>query len=443
MLPLYNILFRLIYLFVAVTAPFIPALRDFLTARNGAVGRWRAAMAQISQADRVWFHVASVGELEQVRPVIERMAERGIRNVVLSYFSPSVARAVKDFSFVAYADFLPLDFSKDMRALMAIVKPRVLVLNRYDLWPNHLAAAREAGVPVVLVNASTPPFGFLGTIGLWLRFSLFQSVSFWTYVDSEAADAWEPYIRTNVKGLVAGNPRVDRAVRRVDEARRQPKIQASLSRWQHDKKHTIVAGSTWWEDESVLLNAWGILRKRNARLRLVLVPHEPTMEHLEKLTKELKRMRYSSVLFSKLGDGSSAEILVVDGRGFLAEIYGDGSVAYVGGGFTREIHSIIEPLAHELPVAFGPKCQRSPEAEALLALGSAFRLRNSRDVSAEILANWFLTMLDDGSESRRARDSLRVFLSIHRGAGERVGDFLAECLESSVMLKSTEVQHGK
>ncbi len=442
MLPIYNGILRVLYFIVHLLSWGMPSLREFLSVREGALERWRAALEKIPARDRVWFHVASVGELEQIRPVIERMGARGVSNIVLSYFSPSVARAVKDFSFVRYADFLPLDLPGAMRDLMRIIKPRVLVLNRYDLWPNHLAAAKENHVPVILVNASTPPFGFLGTIGLWLRYSLFQSVSFWTYVDSEAAEAWEPYIRSDVKGLVAGNPRVDRAIRRVDEARRNSKL-ANISLWRHEKMRTIVAGSTWWEDESVLLEAWGILRSKDPKFRLILVPHEPTEEHLEHLEKELRRNRFSFVRFSQLNDATNAEILLVDGRGFLAEIYAEGAAAYVGGGFTREIHSVIEPLAHENPVAFGPKCYRSPEAEALLALGSAFRLPNRREETAEHLARWFMTMLEENEESRRAREALRVFLSIHRGAGDRVGDFLADCLESSVMLNATGVQNGK
>ena len=70
----------------------------------------------------------------------------------------------------------------------------------------------------------------------------------------------------------------------------------------------------------------------------------------------------------KIGDERAR---VVDQRGILAEIYSAGNLAYVGGGFRRQIHSIVEPVAHGLPVAFGPNFQRSPEAMALTAAGGA------------------------------------------------------------------------
>lgn len=424
------------YLVFFIAQPFswiIPSLREFLVARESSLLRWQEGLSRVPKQDRIWFHVSSVGELEQVRPVLERLQNLGFTNILLSYFSPSVERVVRDFSFVAFADFLPLDFPKRMRAMMHLMKPRILVLNRYDLWPNHLAAAKEFGVPVVLINASTPPFSFLGRLGLFFRRFLFQGISYWTYVDSEAATEWEPYIRYDAKGLVAGNPRVDRAIRRVDEARQDPKLREKMKLWNHSKAQTVVAGSTWWEDEAVLLDAWEQIK--SPERRLVIVPHEPTPEHLEKLTVELRRRGHTHIRYSRLLQKDDSEILVVDGRGFLAEIYGEGSVAYVGGGFTREIHSIIEPMAHESPVAFGPRCHRSPEAEALLALGSACRLK-SVEQGAGDLAQWLLSMLSDTENSRRARESLRVFLKIHRGAGERVGDFLAECLRNSAMLKA-------
>ena len=421
MLAVYELLVPVLLLLLRMFSFFSPGLREFLRARIGLLDRWRAASLG---EDRIWFHVASVGELEQVRPVIEALLQKKQYSIIVSYYSISVPRLVKDWGFVKFADFLPLDRKEDMNQLMEIVRPQLLVLNRYDIWPNHLLVARSFGVPVVVINASTPPLGVSGKLSLFFRWSLFQMVSYWTFVDSAAAAAWEPYVEGRVKALVTGDPRVDRALLRVEKLMQDGKAQDRIQRWKKEPL-CLVAGSTWERDEDVLIAAWSLLKKE--KKSLIIVPHEPTEAHLEKLEAKIKKFTF--VRFSKLETNPTANILIVDQRGFLAELYGFGNLAYVGGGFGRHIHSIIEPVAHGIPVAFGPKYQRSPEALTLCATGTAFSLKGRN--AEEDLARW-IEIYSEKKESRaRALESLRVFIQIHRGAGARVAEFLVACLKKS------------
>jgi 3-deoxy-D-manno-octulosonic-acid transferase len=391
---------------------------EIVRVRNGVLERWRVAARAGLGESRIWVHVSSVGELEQARPVIEYLGARG-HSVVLTYFSTSVPKLVKDWSFVRHADYLPFDQPEVMRELMGLIRPRALVLNRYDLWPNHVLAARALKVPVILINASTPPLGWFGFLSLLVRRPLFTSINGWTFVDAAAAAAWEPYIDSPARGLVAGDPRVDRALARAESAIALGRAAAQLSRWRK-RGFCVVAGSTWPPDEDLLLAAWKRIKGEKS---LVIVPHEPDEVHLQRLELELKRAGRSYVRFSLLQPaGSDADVLIVDQRGFLAEIYGVGDIAYVGGGFTRHIHSIVEPVAHGKLVAFGPRFARSPEAHTLRAVGAAFALTGRR--KAKRLAWWIAEIREQPDKRARALESLRVFLNMHKGAGERVGQFI-------------------
>jgi len=408
---------------------FIPRLKIFLQEREGLLERWQLALAKIPKKNRIWFHVSSVGELEQIRPVMEQLQQKFSYQFIVSFYSPSVPRLVKDWSFVAYADYLPLDHWREMKLLTGWIFPKMLVLNRYDLWPNLLRAARENKIPITLVNASTPPLGFGGWLSLWFRRSLFKKIYFWTFVDSVAAAAWEPYLRKDVQAFVAGNPRVDRALKRVDEAMKLGRTKKTLELWKHDKKLCIVAGSTWEKEEELLLCALQNLRmqKEMDAVQLVIVPHEPYIEHVAHTKKLCEKYGFSVVLFSELTQAekqSHTDVLLVDARGVLAEIYNEAAVAFVGGGFGRETHSIIEPLAHGVPAAIGPKHHRSPEAKTLSIMGGAFVV-NSLSSTKE-LAKWWQEILSNSEKAGRAKEAMKLYLSIHRGAGERVSDFLAE-----------------
>ncbi|MGZ3693962.1 MAG: 3-deoxy-D-manno-octulosonic acid transferase [Bdellovibrionota bacterium] len=419
MLSIYQFLLPFLLRVLRFFSRFSAGLREFLAGREGLIARWR--QADLGE-NRIWFHVSSVGELEQARPVIEALSRSGKYSVVLTYFSPSVPRLVKDWSFVRHADYLPLDIPEEMHELMGIIRPRLLVLNRYDIWPNHVLAAEKIGVPILLINASTPPLGWFGWLSLHARHSLFSAVRAWTFVDAIAANAWEPFVNSRARGLVAGDPRVDRALARVDKALSENRSAEKLQLWQRQKL-CLVAGSTWPKDEALLINAWLKLKFPRS---LVIVPHEPTAEHLAHLEKNLARHGFTHMRFSQINAPTKVDVLLVDQRGFLAEIYGLGRLAYVGGGFGRQIHSIVEPAAHGLPVAFGPHFRRSPEAATLTAVGAALALPEGG--GARILADWILENQADGRSRQRAIESLRVFLQVHRGAGERVARFVEDCL---------------
>ena len=93
MLSFYQFLLPLLHWLLRFFSLAHPGLREFLAGRVGLMERWRAANLG---KKRIWFHVSSVGELEQVRPVLEVLSAKKEYSLVLSYFSPSVPRLVKD-----------------------------------------------------------------------------------------------------------------------------------------------------------------------------------------------------------------------------------------------------------------------------------------------------------------------------------------------------------
>lgn len=371
-------------------------------------------------------------------PVLQEWRKISDVEIYLSYFSPSVPKVNRDWSFASYCDYLPLDSPRDVAKFLSIVRPQMLILNRYDLWPNLLASAKEREIPIVLVNASTPPLSWIGRIGLWLRRPLFAWISDWTFVDSVAAGEWEVFMGESAKGLVTGNPRVDRSIARaLNTETSPPEVRWVRECWLQTGPSCIVAGSTWQKDEALLLAVFARLETES--WQLVLVPHEPSAEHVIRLRREIAQFgleadllseRMNSTQLQSLASDSHkrSSILIVDAVGVLSELYALADTAYVGGGFGRSVHSIIEPAAHRLPVAFGPKHARMPEARTLELIGGAFCVPSGSAASIDLLADWFRATVPGGQKAAKTRESIELFLQIHRRAGERVALFLEERL---------------
>jgi 3-deoxy-D-manno-octulosonic-acid transferase len=85
----------------------------------------------------------------------------------------------------------------------------------------------------------------------------------------------------------------------------------------------------------------------------------------------------SYILLSEIHRYTDQSFILVDRIGVLANLYGLGNVAYVGGSFKQNIHNVLEAAVYRIPVLFGPVNQNSHEAQLLKANQGGFEVRNA------------------------------------------------------------------
>jgi 3-deoxy-D-manno-octulosonic-acid transferase len=210
---------------------------------------------------------------------------------------------------------------------------------------------------------------------------------------------------------VTGDTRFDRVMERWNQ-RASTRINLP-----EDGNPTLIAGSTWPADETHLLPALERLLDENQRLRVVLVPHEPTPAHIEPLRRWGARfgVRALSDERSEPGEQSgAARVVILDAVGVLAEAYRHAQVAYVGGAFSTGVHSVIEPAIAGIPVVFGPRHDNSFEAQQLIEHGAA-----TAGGSAEQLHAALAHYLGDESQRQRAGAAARAYVESQLGATEK------------------------
>jgi 3-deoxy-D-manno-octulosonic-acid transferase len=187
----------------------------------------------------------------------------------------------------------------------------------------------------------------------------------------------------------------------------------------------MVAGSTWPGDEAVVMEAFARLRVHRPDARLILVPHEPTTEHLSGIDRGAERLGLPVPL--RLSAATEpVPFMLVDQLGVLARLYGSGSMAYVGGGFHRQgLHSVLEPAAWGIPSVFGPRWDQSRDASLMLEAGGAEALAELGNYeAAEALQSlWEDWMVNDVRRSAQGRKALAV-VQAGAGAADRTVDLL-------------------
>lgn len=396
----------------ALAAPFLPKLAAGVAGRHGLLPRLAAAAPAIRGG--VWFHVTSVGEYEQARPLIAALRERHRQlPVAVTHFSPSGFRYAQGRPCADLHDYLPFDDPEDMRRLVSWWRPRLLVFVKFDCWPNQILAADRAGVPIVLLAGSLPPdSGRLRPLARPLFRDLFDRFAHLGVCTDEDADRFRHGLGVACPVSVTGDTRVEQVILRYEAARGG----ATAAALDALGGRRLVLGSTWPADEKLWLPVLPALLARCRDLRVVLTPHEPEPHRLAALEAELAGRgvpcrRLSDLLAGSPGPAEPARVILVDSIGRLAEIYRSGHLAYVGGSFTTGVHNTMEPAVARLPVLFGPVIGNAEEAGLLVRRGAGLVL--ARPAEALAAAG---DLLDDADRLARCGDAARAVVLEQRGA---------------------------
>ena len=114
---------------------------------------------------------------------------------------------------------------------------------------------------------------------------------------------------------------------------------------------------------------------------MLIAPHSIDEKHLTEIEQRCTR---STIRYTQWTSDTTAQVLILDTIGHLASAYKSGRIAYVGGGFTGSLHNILEPAVFGLPVLFGPKHERFPEAERFIKGGFGFAIQTTEEFETKL-----------------------------------------------------------
>ncbi len=400
-----------------LAAPFLPKLREGLRGRRGLDARLAAATPAVQGC--VWFHVTSVGEYEQARPLIAALRGRpGCPPLVVTHYSPSGYHFAARRPCADLHEYLPLDTPRAMVRLVALWRPRLLVFVKFDCWPNQVLAASRAGVPVVMMAGSLRPGSArLHPLARPLYRDVFDRFAHIGVCTEEDRLRFVDTLKVRCPVSVTGDTRAEQVILRYESAQGG----ATAAALQALGGRLLILGSTWPPDEKLWLPVLARLRASLPDVRVVLTPHEPTPPRLAQLEAALEAAglataRLSAVVAAAGAPSGAAvpDVVLVDSIGQLAEIYRAGHLAYVGGSFTTGVHNTMEPAVAGMPVLFGPVIDNAEEAGELVRRGAGQVVREPEQALAAALR-----LLGDDETLRRAATAARDVVLAQRGATAR------------------------
>lgn len=396
---LYNICILLYAQIVKIVALWDKKAKQWVEGRKGIFERMARS---IDKSDKIlWLHVASLGEFEQGRPIIEQVRkEHPEYKILLTFFSPSGYEIRKNYEGADYIFYLPIDTPRNVKRFLDIAHPEIAIFVKYEFWLNYLYELKARNIRTFVISAI---FRQDSVFFKWYGSRWRQALDSYEQIFVQNEESKELLNKIGFDNIIiAGDTRFDR-VAAIAQAAKKIDI---IEQFKADSR-LFVAGSTWGPDEDILQD----LINDNPQIKFIIAPHEMNEARINKIIEATKggAIRYTQCNAQTSFD--NIQVLILDTVGILSSVYGYASWSYIGGGFGVGIHNTLEAATFALPIAFGPNYHKFKEARDMVALGVATKVEDAKD-----LQKWFTPLRDNDEALMKVSVAAKDYTTKNQGA---------------------------
>ena len=310
--------------------------------------------------------------------------------------------------------WLPYDTPGAVRRFLRTHRPLAGVVMETEVWPNLMAGAQAAGVPMLLANARLSERS--RRKGLRLRALLHPALARFTQVLAQTeSDAMRLRDSGATAVRVLGNLKFDMAPR--------PELLARGKAWRTALgRPVLLAAVTREGEEGPLLRAFAdrVSGLPQPVPLLLVVPRHP--QRFDEVAVGIAAAGFVAARRSAWADrpddaALQADVWLGDSLGEMPTYYACADAALLGGSFAPlGGQNLIEAAACGCPLVMGPHTFNFADAaELAIAAGAAERVD---DIEAGVARALAIVREEPGPHGRRVQRAL-AFAGEHRGAAER------------------------
>jgi 3-deoxy-D-manno-octulosonic-acid transferase len=341
----------------------------------------------------IWIHAVSLGEVATIVPLLQAMKERYPQwPLVVSTVTETGREVVlKRLDGVALHCYAPLDYGWAVDRYVRLLKPHLFILVESEFWPNLLKSLQRHQVPVCLLNGRISSRSF--SRYLWIK-GMMKHVM--RCIDLALMQSTHDAKRIGQLGArpdtvhVTGNMKFDQSLDQFTPIDGHSPLRTTFV--VNTDEILIVAGSTHPQEEEYLLDAYREVVDQHPQVVLLMAPRH--IERASKLEQVIRRYGFTCVRRSQSGqtienqpDKGRPRVILLDTRGELPLVYGEGYLTFVGGTMVPVGgHNLIEPAQWGKPVLFGPYVDHCRDiASLLLEAGGGLQIQNQHELASQII----------------------------------------------------------
>ena len=358
-----GLLYRLLINLVLIFSPLILLFR-ILKKKEDKI-RFKEKFCFFSKKRKkgklIWVHVASVGELLSVFPLIEILErKKNIDSVLITSTTLSSSKIFSQYKFKkTIHQFFPIDSDFLTKKFLSYWKPSLAIFIESEIWPNMLANLRKRNIPHVLLNARITK----KTFKRWRYLNNFSQVIFKGFTatypqNNETFNFLKKLGAIKIKKI--GNLK-------FSETENATKYQLNKNITKFFKNKKIWCASSTHDGEEVLCaKVHSQLKKKHKNLVTIIIPRH--VHRAKTLVKSIKDLNLQVHCHSnKMNITKNTEIYIVDTYGETKLFFNISETVFLGGSLVKHGgQNPLEPARLGCNVIHGPHINNFKEVYHLL-----------------------------------------------------------------------------
>lgn len=410
---IYATVYEIAYQLARLFRPFVKSIDAFYDQRISSTRRVNAS--SFASTDKVlWFHCASLGEFEQIRPLLEQVkSDFPDAKRLVTFFSASGYEIHHNTTLAEEVFYLPFDRKKNISHFLDKIRPNALFLVKYEFWPMLLFYAKKQAIPIFSISSNFRKNQRFFSFWSFGTKRLLQAINHFFVLNERSKELLNSIGIDQV--TVSKDTRFDRVLENSKTHKRLPIVEHFLS-----GKKGFILGSTWPEDHEI----FSFETKIDFSLKWIIAPHRVDKKAIDQLTTCLSVPYAKWSTYSKETDFNKS-VLILDCIGILSHAYAYGEIAYVGGGMGEKgLHNILEAAVYGIPTLIGKNYINFPEAVDLVQLGGVHSVGNKK-----MFETTFQSISQDKQKGKSMGNINKNYILSHKGASALIISYVKEWLD--------------
>lgn len=347
---IYTIAIRIYYILALLASFFNKKARDWVQGRKNQLYRIDEYANRWKNSPIVWIHAASYGEFEMSRPIIKSIQEKRQKTrFIVSFYSPSGFKNIQLDENYFLKIYLPLDIMPNHKRIINLFDLRGVIFIKYEFWYNFLRQLQVLKVPYYFTSLHLNKDAYIFK-PLFISFKRLLLNA--TKIFCHNPTSFEILSKNGFKNIsVFGDSRIEQALKNKQN------IKDNISF--NNARKTIIFGSATEYEMPYIIE----FCNKHIDYNYILATHDVSLEYLTDLSNKLT---LDSCQLSRISsEQRKFQIVLVDTYGDLKYLYNSADMAYIGAGFEKGPHNVLEPLVFGIPTFTGPNIKKFPMAQYL------------------------------------------------------------------------------
>ena len=317
-------LYRIIINFIYLLSPIIIIVR--LLKKKEHLTRFREKIGFFStkkiNGKLIWFHGASVGEIQSVVPLIEKFEKNSdIKQVLITSNTLSSSKIIKSLKLKkTIHQFFPIDTNLISKKFINYWKPSKVFFIDSEIWPNMILNLKKKNIPLVLINGRI-------TKKTYKRWKFISSLSNNIFSKFNLCLASSKESFRFLKGLnvrnvkLIGNLKFSQSEKKIPKNINLKKIFVNKKTWCASSTHS---------SEELICGSIVVLKKKIKNLLTIIIPRH--IERSEQIQKDLEKLNLKVYIEgSKNKLENDIDIYLVNSYGKTKTFYENTNIVFLGG----------------------------------------------------------------------------------------------------------------